>query len=188
MGTGELFLPPGFDGVLVWSPLDDRPFLRCLHGYAVCLWRLGRSKEAQLVFERILSLNPNDNQGVRFCSVNVRHGRSWEDGDAVRMRFLQRRYPGRIRHGALHGLLRELKSRAVHIAGIRIDPNGAWMAQIARNLLDPVDGFLREATHLIHDRDPLFTQMWTTLLESGGVKCVPIPAKSPNCNPHAEGS
>jgi hypothetical protein len=26
--------------------------------------------------------------------------------------------------------------------------------QIARNLLDPVDGFLRYATHLIHDRDP----------------------------------
>jgi hypothetical protein len=27
----------------------------------------------------------------------------------------------------------ELKSRAVHIAGIRIDPDGAWMTQIARN-------------------------------------------------------
>jgi hypothetical protein len=24
------------------------------------------------------------------------------------------------------------------------------------------------------------------LLETGGVKCVPIPAHSPNCNPHAE--
>ena len=52
----------------------------------------------------------------------------------------------------------ELKSRAVHIAGMRIDPDGAWMMQIARNLLDPVDGFLRNATHLIHDRDPLFTE------------------------------
>jgi len=80
----------------------------------------------------------------------------------------------------------ELKSRAVHIAGIRIDPDGAWMVQVASNLLDPVDGFLRKATHLIHDRDPLFTAPWTKLLESGGVKCVPIPAKSPNCNPHAE--
>ena len=35
----------------------------------------------------------------------------------------------------------ELKSRAVHIAGIRVAPDGAWMKQIARNLLDPVDGF-----------------------------------------------
>ena len=58
--------------------------------------------------------------------------------------------------------------------------------QQARNLLDPADGLLRNATHLIHDRDPLFTPAWRTLLESGGVNCVPIPAQSPNCNPHAE--
>ena len=37
-----------------------------------------------------------------------------------------------------------------------------------------------------HDRDPVFTEAWTALLETGGVKCVPIPAQSPNCNPHAE--
>jgi hypothetical protein len=51
----------------------------------------------------------------------------------------------------------ELKSRAVRIAGIRVDPGGAWMLQVARTLLDPVEGFLRNATHLIHDRDPLYT-------------------------------
>ncbi|MEO8905568.1 MAG: hypothetical protein ABI627_28955 [Polyangiaceae bacterium] len=49
----------------------------------------------------------------------------------------------------------ELKSRAVHIAGMRVDPDGAWMTQVARNLLDPADGFLRDATHLIHDRGPV---------------------------------
>ena len=80
----------------------------------------------------------------------------------------------------------ELKSRAVYIAGIRIDPEGAWITQIARNLLDPTEGFLRNATHLIHDRDPLYTKAWTALLESSGVKSVPIPARSPNCTPHAE--
>ena len=47
-------------------------------------------------------------------------------------------------------------------------------------------GFLRRATHLIHDRDPLFSKSWTTLLKTGGVRCAPIPAQSPNCNPHAE--
>jgi len=36
----------------------------------------------------------------------------------------------------------ELKSRAVHISGVNIDLGGAWMMQVARNLLDPVDGFL----------------------------------------------
>jgi putative transposase len=80
----------------------------------------------------------------------------------------------------------EVKSRAVQVAGIHTAPDGAWMKQIARNLLDPVDGFLHNASCLIHDRDPLFTAAWTALLETHGVKCVPIPAQSPNCNPHAE--
>lgn len=76
---GELSLPPGFDGVLVWGRIYNRPFLRCLHGYGLCLWRLGELAEAQQVFERILSLNPNDNQGVRFCWEDVRKGRTWEE-------------------------------------------------------------------------------------------------------------
>ncbi len=76
---GELSLPPGFDGVLVWGRIYNRPFLRCLHGYGLCRWRLGNFAEAQQVFERILSLDPNDNQGVRFCWEDVRKGRSWEE-------------------------------------------------------------------------------------------------------------
>jgi putative transposase len=80
----------------------------------------------------------------------------------------------------------EIRTRAVQIVGVRIAPDGDWMKQIVRNLLDPADGLLRHATHLIHDRDPVFTEAWTALLQTGGVKCVPIPAQSPNCNPHAE--
>jgi tetratricopeptide repeat protein len=79
---GELSLPPGFDGVLVWGRIYNRPFLRCLHGYGLCLWRLGKLAEALQVFERILSLNPNDNQGVRFSWHDARRGRSWEQSCA----------------------------------------------------------------------------------------------------------
>jgi hypothetical protein len=92
---GEMSLPPGFDGLLVWGRLYNRAFLRCLHGYGLCLWRLGRTAEAQQVFERILSLNPNDNQGVRFCWQELRSGRTWEEmqrrdeeADAARLRSL----------------------------------------------------------------------------------------------------
>jgi transposase InsO family protein len=60
------------------------------------------------------------------------------------------------------------------------------MQQMARNLTDSVDGFLRNATYLIHDRDPLFTEAFEAILAERGVKCVRIPARSPNCNPHAE--
>ncbi len=63
---------------------------------------------------------------------------------------------------------------------------------MARNLTDPVDGFLRDAKYLIHDADPLFTQGFKTILkppdspDGEGVVCVKIPPRSPNCNPHAE--
>jgi putative transposase len=60
------------------------------------------------------------------------------------------------------------------------------MKQMARNLTDTVDGFLRDAAYLIHDRDPLFTAAFESVLQERGVKCVRIPAQSPNCNAHAE--
>jgi tetratricopeptide (TPR) repeat protein len=76
---GESFLPDGFDGVLLWGSIYNRPYLRCLYNYGLCLWRLDRLDEASAVFERILALNPNDNQGARFCLFDVRAGLSWEE-------------------------------------------------------------------------------------------------------------
>jgi len=75
---GELSLPPNFDGLLPWGHLDNRPFLRCLHGYGLCLWRLERFEEAERVFDRMLWLNPSDNQGVRFLIDEVRARTAWE--------------------------------------------------------------------------------------------------------------
>jgi tetratricopeptide (TPR) repeat protein len=76
---GESFLPDGFDGVLLWGSIYNRPYLRCLYNYGLCSWRLDRLDEAGAVFERILALNPNDNQGARFCLFDVRAGLSWEE-------------------------------------------------------------------------------------------------------------
>mgnify|MGYP001047159295 FL=1 len=73
----ELSFPDGFDGVLAWGLIDNRPYLRCLHGFGLCLWRLGRFAETGQVFERILWLNPTDNQGVRFLLPEVRRGVRW---------------------------------------------------------------------------------------------------------------
>ncbi len=76
---GELSLGDDFSGVLSWGFIDNRPFLRCMHGYGLCLWRLGRFDEAERVFERMLWLNPSDNQGVRFLIDDVKAKRRWED-------------------------------------------------------------------------------------------------------------
>jgi putative transposase len=92
-----------------------------------------------------------------------------------------------------HGLVRysvlfviDLKSRCVHLAGLAHGPHGAWMEQVARNLTDAVDGFLRNARYLIHDRDPLFTKAFTEILSAAGVKTVKLPARSPDLNAFAE--
>jgi len=68
---GELSLAEGFDGVLPWGFIDNRPFLRCMHGSRLCLWRLGRGEEAASLFERMLWLNPADNQGIRVRNNTV---------------------------------------------------------------------------------------------------------------------
>jgi len=75
----KLTLGEDFNGVLPWGRVENRPFFRCLHGYGLCLWRLGRPGEAQAVFERMLWLNPTDNQGARFLLADVKAGRSWEE-------------------------------------------------------------------------------------------------------------
>jgi hypothetical protein len=75
----ERIPPAHFDRVLAWGLIDNRPFLRCLHGYALCQWRLERWKEAKTVFERMLWLNPSDNQGVRVCLPKMRSREAWMD-------------------------------------------------------------------------------------------------------------
>ena len=60
------------------------------------------------------------------------------------------------------------------------------MEQMARNLTDAFDGFLRNKRHLIHDRDPLFTKTLAEILKGSGVKPVKLPARSPNLNAYAE--
>ena len=79
---GELSLGDDFDGVLPWGLIDNRPFLRCLHNFGLCCWRLGRLDEAEGVFDRMLWLNPSDNQGARFLIGPVRAGAAWEERDS----------------------------------------------------------------------------------------------------------
>ncbi len=75
---GELSLEENFIGLLPWGWIDNRPFLRCLRGYGLCLWRLNRFEEAAAVFDRLLWLNPPDNQGVRFVLHDVKTCIPWK--------------------------------------------------------------------------------------------------------------
>jgi putative transposase len=80
----------------------------------------------------------------------------------------------------------DLWTRRVEIAGIAPVPNGLWMRQAARHLIDDFSGFLSGKRFLIHDRDPLFTRGFRELLSWAGVTPVRLPPKSPNLNAYAE--
>jgi hypothetical protein len=80
----------------------------------------------------------------------------------------------------------EVATRRVSFAGCARGPNEAWMKQVARNLTDPSDGFLRTKRCLLMDRDTKYSQAFRANLEQAGVNSVRLPARSPNLTPHIE--
>lgn len=93
---------------------------------------------------------------------------------------------GLVRYQVL--FVMRLDTRRVEIAGIVRDTeiSGTWMLQIGRNLTDAMGGFLNGVTHLILDRDPMFTSAFRQLLAGSGVHVVRLPPRSPNMNAYAE--
>src|SRR5256712_4521899 len=80
----------------------------------------------------------------------------------------------------------ELATRRVQIAGITPHPTAAFMQQCARQLTDPLDGFLLGKRYLIHDRETKFTPAFAGLLKENGVDPILLPPRSPNLNAHCE--
>ena len=80
----------------------------------------------------------------------------------------------------------DLATRRVEIIGVTDRPNGRWVCNALRRQLDGFDGFLRQHTHLIHDRDPLFTTAMADMLGARNMQPVKLPPRSPNLNAFAE--
>jgi transposase InsO family protein len=79
-----------------------------------------------------------------------------------------------------------LASREVKIAGVATHPDDLWMMQIARNLIDSEDTFLRGIRSLITDRDTKYTEGFRGLLAREGLVVIRLPPRSPNLNAFAE--
>ena len=79
-----------------------------------------------------------------------------------------------------------LESRRVTLAGITRHPTEAWMEQMARNATDAASGHLRQHRYVLHDRDTKFCASFRSMLETGNVKCLALPPRSPNLNAFAE--
>lgn len=79
-----------------------------------------------------------------------------------------------------------LKTRRVHIAGIMPSPKATRTRQLCRNLTDCEDGFLKDASHVIMDRDKSLLPMQAFLEDNTDTKAIELPPKSPNVNVHME--
>ena len=80
----------------------------------------------------------------------------------------------------------DIANRAVNIAGITPHPDSRWMTQIARNLTDLNDGFLRGKHYLILDRDTKYSDAFRSVLVREGIQVIRLPPRSPNLNAFAE--
>ena len=56
-----------------WGILESRPYMRALQGLGLTLWKQGRLEEAKDIFLKMLKLNVNDNQGVRYLIGPICH-------------------------------------------------------------------------------------------------------------------
>jgi putative transposase len=80
----------------------------------------------------------------------------------------------------------ELARRRVHLAGVTANPNSAWVAQQARNLIMTVAERERRPRFLIRDRDRKFTAAFDEVFRSEGIRVIRAPIAAPRAKAHAE--
>ena len=143
---------------------------------------IGRNTIKRILLDNGFDPAPLRNKGMSWATFLKAHWGAIAATDFFSVEVLTRK--GIVRYFVL--FIIDLQSRRVEIAGIVQQPDGQWMRQIARNLTDVDDGLLIECRYLIHDRDPLFTEGFSTLLKSADVETIKLPARSPNLNVYAE--
>jgi len=80
----------------------------------------------------------------------------------------------------------ELSTREVHILGITDHPNGAFVTQVARNLVGDLVDRGRSIKFLVRDRDTKFTAAFDEVFRSEGIRVIKTPVRSPRANAFAE--
>lgn len=92
--VGERLFAPAFDDPEMewWGFLGTRPWMRAQHNLGLALLEAGDKADAADTFRRMLTLNKNDNQGVRMLLLKI----AAEDGDYGTCKLLFADYPDDI--------------------------------------------------------------------------------------------
>ncbi len=95
-------LPKNFFAIcpqLIWGILDNRPFLRCYANLGHCYLALNRMDLARDIFENLIMMNPNDNQGIR----NLLIGCYFSKNEISTVLDLCNKYPKDILPATMYG-------------------------------------------------------------------------------------
>jgi hypothetical protein len=80
----------------------------------------------------------------------------------------------------------ERSTRLVHILGVIDHPNGAFVTQVARNLMGDVADRGRSIKFPVRDRDTKFTTSFDEVFRSEGIRVIKTPVRPPRANAYAE--
>jgi len=80
----------------------------------------------------------------------------------------------------------EVKARVVHFLGVTANPDGPWVAQVARNFVADLEDQGQPFRFLVRDRDTKFTASFDAVMASAGIKVVRTPVQTPVANAFAE--
>jgi transposase InsO family protein len=143
---------------------------------------LAKSTVARVLADAGIDPAPKRTRGKSWTDFLQQHWQTLYAVDFFTVEVL--RLFGTVRYHV--AVVMEMATRRVHIGGIVPEPDEAWTMQMARNLTDDEEGFLKNASHLIHDRAPVFGKSFKTTLAATGVKTVKLPPHSPNLNAQVE--
>jgi putative transposase len=80
----------------------------------------------------------------------------------------------------------ELDTRRVHLAGVTANPNGLWVTQQARNLLQVLGEQGQRLRFVLRDRDAKFASSFDDVFCAEGAEMLVTPVQAPNANAYAE--
>jgi putative transposase len=144
--------------------------------------QVGRGTIANILKENGIDPAPDRDARTRWSTFLKAHWECFTATDFLSVEVFT--IKGLVTHYVLFFI--DIASRSVYVAGITPHPDNSWMTQIARNITDARDGFLRDKKYLLLDRDTKYSDAFRAILVRDGIQVIRLPPRSPNLNAFAE--